>query len=75
MSREVNGKQKIISETLEVSHAMVSQTIRGLRGKRGSDLQDKILKASYKADELYEKANIKIVQYCNQLKVEVVVPK
>lgn len=75
MSREVNGKQKIISETLEVSHAMVSQTIRGLRGKRGSDLQDKILKASYKADEIYEKANIKIVQYCRELKVEVVVPK
>jgi predicted transcriptional regulator len=75
VSKLINGKQKIISETLNVSHAMVSQTIRGLRGKRGSDLQDRIMKANYKADEIYEKANIEIVQYCRSLKIEMVVPK
>ncbi len=64
------GKQKIISKCLGVSHAMVSLTLRGERGSRGSDLQDKILKTSYELDKIVDKANIEIVQYCERLRME-----
>jgi hypothetical protein len=63
-------KHRIISEGLCVSKVMVIQTLTGKRGKRGSELQDKILKAAYKAEMIYEKANHQIMEYCNELKLD-----
>lgn len=68
-------RNKIIAESLEVSAVYVRQIMAGTRGKWDTEHQQKVLKAKDKVDEIYEKANIEIVQYCRELKVEVVVPK
>lgn len=68
-------RNKIISENLGVSVECVRTIITGRRGKWNTENQQKVQKAVSHADATYDKANNEIVQYCRELKVEVVVPK
>lgn len=62
---------KLIAESLGINYDTVNKIKKGTRGKRKTEVQQKVERAI----EFRTRQNENLIKFCNQMKVESVTPK